>query len=98
MVAEIQAPPNWMLISTCLHVAAFLLVALLAGRLATALVRTTVQLGGAKADAEAQLVRMRAVNEQLRVMTSLSRRVAVEGGRPADGLALFLIIAMLILS
>jgi len=37
-------------------------------------------------------------DEQLRVMTSLSRRVAVEGGRPADGLALFLIIAMLILS
>ena len=53
--------------------AAFLLIALLAGRLATALVRSTVQLGTAKADTEAQLLRMRAANEQLRVMSESSR-------------------------
>jgi len=73
MVAEIKAPPNWMLITLCLHVAAFLLIALLAGRLAAALVRTTVQLSSAKADTDEQLRRMRATNEQLRVMSESSR-------------------------
>jgi len=73
MVAEIKAPPNWMLITLCLYVAAFLLIALLAGRLAAALVRTTVQLSSAKADSDEQLRRMRATNEQLRVMSESSR-------------------------
>ena len=73
MVAEINVPPNWMLITVCLHVAAFLLIALLAGRLATALVRTTVQLSTAKADTDEQLRRMQATNEQLRVMSETSR-------------------------
>ena len=73
MVAEIEARPNWMLITVCLHVAAFLLVALLAGRLATALVRTTVQLGAAKADTDEQLRLMQATNEQLHVMSETSR-------------------------
>jgi len=73
MVAEIKAPPNWMLITLCLHVAAFLLIALLAGRLAAALVRTTVQLSSAKADTDEQLRRMQATNEQLRVMSESSR-------------------------
>jgi len=73
MVAEIKAPPNWMLITLCLHVAAFLLIALLAGRLAAALVRTTVQLSSAKADTDEQLQRMQATNEQLRVMSESSR-------------------------
>jgi signal transduction histidine kinase len=73
MVAEINVPANWMLMVVSLHVAAFLLVALLAGRLATALVRTTVQLGSAKADTDEQLRRMRATNEQLRAMSESSR-------------------------
>jgi signal transduction histidine kinase len=72
-VAEIHAPPDWMLITVSLHVAAFLLVALLAGRLATALVRSTMQFSDAKAAADAQLKRMRAANEQLRVMSESSR-------------------------
>jgi len=73
VVDEIHVPPNWMLITTFLHVAAFLLVALLAGRLATALMRSTTQLSSAKADTEAQLRRMQATNEQLRAMSESSR-------------------------
>ena len=73
MVAEINVPPTWMLITVCLHVAAFLLIALLAGRLATALVRTTVQLSTAKADTDEQLRLMQAANEQLHVMSETSR-------------------------
>ena len=73
LVAEIQVPPNWMLITVCLHVAAFMLVALLSGRLAQALIGSTAQLSGAKADTEAQLRRMQATNEQLRVMSESSR-------------------------
>ena len=73
MVAEINVPPNWMLITVCLHVAAFLLIALLAGRLASALVKSTLQLSHAKSDTDEQLRRMRAVNEQLRVMSESSR-------------------------
>jgi len=56
-----------------LHVAAFLLIALLAGRLATALVRGTVEISTAKAITEAQLRRMRATNDQLHVMSESSR-------------------------
>ncbi len=66
-------PATWMLITVSLHAAAFLLIALLAGRLAQALVRSTVQLSGAKADTEDQLRRMQATNEQLRVMSESSR-------------------------
>ena len=73
MVAEINVPPNWMLITVCLHAAAFLLIALLAGRLATALVRTTVQLSTAKANTDEQLRRMQATNEQLGLMSDSSR-------------------------
>ena len=73
MVAEINVPPNWMLLTVCLHVAAFLLVALLAGRLANALVKNTVQLSHAKADTDAQLRRMKATNDQLLVMSESSR-------------------------
>ncbi len=73
LVAEIQVPPNWMLITVFLHVAAFMLVALLSGRLAQALIGSTAQLTGAKADTEEQLRRMRATNEQLRVMSESSR-------------------------
>ncbi len=42
--AEADVTSTWMLITVCLHIAAFLLVALLAGRLANALVKSTVQL------------------------------------------------------
>ena len=64
---------RWMLISVSLHVAAFLLIALLAGRLATALVRGTVELSDAKADSDAQLQRMKTTNDQLHVMSESSR-------------------------
>jgi signal transduction histidine kinase len=73
LVAEIQVPPNWMLITVFLHVAAFMLVALLSGRLAQALLGSSAQLSGAKVDAEEQLRRMQATNEQLRVMSESSR-------------------------
>jgi signal transduction histidine kinase len=73
LVAEIQVPPNWMLITVFLHVAAFMLVALLSGRLAQALLGSSAQLSGAKADTEEQLRRMQATNEQLRVMSESSR-------------------------
>jgi len=73
LVAEIQVPPNWMLITVCLHIAAFMLVALLSGRLAQALIGSSAQLSGAKADTEEQLRRMQATNEQLRVMSESSR-------------------------
>ncbi len=73
VVAEIRVPPNWMLITVFLHVAAFLLIALLAGRLATALVKSTVELSDAQADTDAQLRRMRTTNEQLRLLSESSR-------------------------
>jgi signal transduction histidine kinase len=73
LVAEIQVPPNWMLITVFLHIAAFMLVALLSGRLAQALIGTSAEAAGAKADTEEQLRRMQATNEQLRVMSESSR-------------------------
>ena len=66
-------PATWTLITVSLHASAYLLIALLAGRLAQALMRSTVQLTGAKADTEEQLRRMQATNEQLRVMSESSR-------------------------
>ncbi len=73
LVAEIQVPPNWMLITVFLHIAAFMLVALLSGRLAQALIGSSAEAAGAKADTEEQLRRMQATNEQLRVMSESSR-------------------------
>jgi signal transduction histidine kinase len=73
LVTQIQVPPNWMLITVCLYVAAFMLVALLSGRLAQALIGSSAQLSEAKADTDQQLRRMQAVNEQLRVMSESSR-------------------------
>ena len=72
-VAEIHVPPNWMFITVFLHVAAFMLVALLSGRLAQALIGSSAELSGAKADTEEQLRRMQATNEQLRIMGESSR-------------------------
>ena len=73
LVSEIHVPPNWMLITVFLHVAAFMLVALLSGRLAQALLGSSAELTGAKADTEEQLRRMQATNEQLRVLGESSR-------------------------
>jgi len=90
LVAEIHVPPNWMLITVFLHVAAFMLVALLSGRLAQALIGSSAQLSGAKADTEAQLRRMQATNEQLRLMGESSRvflRHQDVGGLIPDALA-----------
>jgi signal transduction histidine kinase len=72
-VHEIHVPPNWMLITVFLHVAAFMLVALLSGRLAQALIASSAQLSNAKASTEEQLQRMQTTNEQLRVMGESSR-------------------------
>ncbi len=73
IVTSRGVPPTWMLLNVSLHAAAYLLIALLAGRLAQALVRSTVQLTVAKADTDEQLRRMQAANEQLRVMSESSR-------------------------
>ena len=69
LVAQFSVPPNWMLIAFL----AFLLIALLSGRLANALMRSTTLLTGAKAQTEAQLARVEAANEQLRIMSESSR-------------------------
>jgi signal transduction histidine kinase len=73
LVDEVQAPSNWVFISVFLHVAAFMLVALLSGRLAQALIGSSVELSNAKADTEAQLRLMQVTNEQLRMMGESSR-------------------------
>ncbi len=73
IIREAGVASTWMLITVCLHIAAYLLVALLAGRLANALVKSTVQLSHAKADTDAQLRRMKATNEQLSVLIESSR-------------------------
>jgi signal transduction histidine kinase len=73
LVTEIQVPPNWMLITVFLHIAAFMLVALLSGRLARALLGSSAEAAGARADTEEQLRRLQATNEQLRMMSESSR-------------------------
>lgn len=72
-VKAADASQSWMLLVVCLHVAAFLLVALLAGRLATTLVRNAEQLSTAKADLEGQLRASTVANERLRLMNESSR-------------------------
>ena len=71
--AQVAAPSAWCSSRYACTWRPFFSIALLAGRLATALVRSTAQLGTAKADTEAQLLRMRAANEQLRAMGESSR-------------------------
>ncbi len=73
LVAEIQVPPNWMLITVFLHVTAFMLAALLSGRLAQALICSADELSSAKAHMEEQLHRLLATNEQLLLMSESSR-------------------------
>jgi len=72
-VEAAEASQSWMLLVVCLHVAIFLLVALLAGRLATTLLRNAEQLGTAKADLEGQLTTSTLANERLRLMNESSR-------------------------
>jgi signal transduction histidine kinase len=72
-VRPAELSDSWLLLTLCLHVAAFLLVALLAGRLATTLVRNTDQLAAAKKDLERQLRETRATNERLRLISESSR-------------------------
>jgi len=68
-----DASQSWMLLVVCIHVAAFLLVALLAGRLATTLVRNAADLNAAKTDLEGQLRASTLANERLRLMNESSR-------------------------
>jgi signal transduction histidine kinase len=68
-----DASQSWMLLVVCIHVAAFLLVALLAGRLATTLVRNAGDLTATKTDLEGQLRASTLANERLRLMNESSR-------------------------
>ncbi len=61
------------LVALTVYVTAYLLIALLMGRIATVLARTARGLSAAKADTEEQLRRLRAGNEQLRAMSEGSR-------------------------
>ncbi len=61
------------LLNLFLHFACFLLVALLAGRLSTVLLRSGAELKAAKTSADEQVERLRTANEQLRVMSEGSR-------------------------
>jgi signal transduction histidine kinase len=65
-------PPDWATVIVALHVVAFLIVALLSGRLAATLVRGSSRLAEAKAETEAQLERICAANEQLAAMCASS--------------------------
>jgi signal transduction histidine kinase len=69
---HISVPADWATVIVSLHVAAFLIVALLSGRLAAALVRGSSRLAEAKADTEAHLERIRAANQQLSTMCASS--------------------------
>jgi len=66
-------PSTWMLLALCLHVTAFLLIALLAGRLAATLGRTARDLNAAQVDMREQLTRMQRANRQLHVLGESSR-------------------------
>jgi len=61
------------LIALVVHVTAYLLIALLMGRIATVMARTARELSSARTDMEAQMQRLRSGNEQLRAMSESSR-------------------------
>ncbi|MGZ4199104.1 MAG: ATP-binding protein [Thermoleophilia bacterium] len=65
-------PANWATQTVGIKVAAFMLIALLTGMLANALVKSNTELREAKLRTEGQLERMRAVNEQLRAIEETS--------------------------
>ncbi len=73
VVSTGDASERWMLLVVCINAAAFLLVALLAGRLATTLLRNTEQVVAAKADLERQLHASTVANERLRLLSESSR-------------------------
>ncbi|HSL95734.1 MAG TPA: GAF domain-containing sensor histidine kinase [Thermoleophilia bacterium] len=66
-------PSTWMLLALCLHVTAFLLTALLAGRLGATLGRTARDLNVAQVDMRDQLDKMQRANQQLHVLGESSR-------------------------
>ncbi len=68
-LAQLEVSRDWAVLIVALHVAAFLIVALLSGRLASALVRSSSHLTQAKAEAEAQLRRVQLANEQLSILS-----------------------------
>lgn len=72
-LSQLDVSPDWAFLIVALHVAAFLIVALLSGRLASALVRSSSRLSQAKADAEAQLHRVQMTNEQLAILSESTR-------------------------
>ena len=69
---QIGVPADWATVIVSLHVTAFLIVALLSGRLAAALVRGSSRIAEAKAETEAHLERIRAANQQLSAMCASS--------------------------
>lgn len=69
----VPADSDWQPVALSLTIAAFLLVALLAGRLATVLQRGAADLAAARDDAESRLHSVRMGNEQLKAMSESSR-------------------------
>lgn len=69
----INIPAEWALPVISLYIAAFLIIALLASQLAAALVRSSTRLADAKAETEAQLLRLQAANDQLLTMSESSQ-------------------------
>lgn len=69
----LRAPDTWMLASLALHIAAFGLAALLSGRMAQTFLSIGSALTRAGEDNEQQMLRLRATNEQLRVLSESSR-------------------------
>ena len=73
LLANAKVPESLVSRSVGIHLAAFLLIALLTGRLAHALFRVHEELAEAKLETDTQLRRMTAVNEQLRALGESSR-------------------------
>ena len=72
-IGQSGLPPNWTAQTVGIRVTAFLLIAMLTGMLALALNRSNRQLLRAGVATEEQLVKMRAVNKQLRTLSDSSR-------------------------
>ena len=68
-----EIPTNWFGTTVGIRIAAFLLIALLTGMLAQALLKSNEELRGAKLRAEGQLTQMRLTNEQLRSIEDASQ-------------------------
>jgi signal transduction histidine kinase len=72
-LAQFDISADWAILTVSMHMAAFLIVALLSGRLASTLVRSSVHLSETKAEAEAQLHRVQMANEQLSNLSESTR-------------------------